>query len=198
MFDKQEFVTSVFQLKDLPKENLPEIVLCGRSNVGKSSFINSFFNRKNLAKTSSTPGKTRSINYYRIDDNFFVVDLPGYGYAKTSLKEREYWSRLIGDFFSASKQISLALHFIDSRHKPTELDFQLNNLLNELSIPYIIVLNKIDKLKQSELSAAKKNITSFFPEASFGDNLLYYSSVKKTGKKEMVNRFSSLFYDKRN
>lgn len=194
MLDKQEFVTSVYELKNLPKENLPEVVLCGRSNVGKSSFINSVFNRKNLAKTSSTPGKTRLINYYRIDDKFFVVDLPGYGYAKTSLKEREYWSKLIGEFFSYSNNIAVALHFIDSRHKPTDLDFQLNSMLRSLDIPYMILLSKIDKLKQSELSAAKKNIVKFFPEASFGDNLLYHSSVKKTGRKEIIQRFSSLFY----
>ncbi len=194
MFDKQEFVTSVYQLTELPKENLPEIVLCGRSNVGKSSFINSIFNRKSLAKISSTPGKTRSINYYRIDDKIFMVDLPGYGYAKTSLKERAYWSHLIDEFFSASKNVALALHFIDSRHKPTELDFQLNEMLRRLDVPYLIILNKIDKLKQSELSAAKKNITEYFPEASYGDNLLHYSSIKKTGKKQIIQRFSSLFY----
>ena len=194
MLDKQEFVTSVYELKNLPKENLPEVVLCGRSNVGKSSFINSIFNRKNLAKTSSTPGKTRLINYYRIDDKFFVVDLPGYGYAKTSLKEREYWSKLIGEFFSFSKNIAVAFHFIDSRHKPTELDLQLNWMLRSLDIPYMILLSKVDKLKQSELSAAKKNIVEYFPEASFGDNLIYHSSIKKTGRKEIIQRFSSLFY----
>jgi len=86
MFEKQEFIKPVFSLKELPTDHLPQVILCGRSNVGKSSFINSFFNRKNLAKTSSTPGKTRSINFYLIDDKFYIVDLPGYGYAKTSKK----------------------------------------------------------------------------------------------------------------
>ncbi len=194
MFEKQEFVKSVFNLKDLPKANLPEVILCGRSNVGKSSFINSLFNRKNLAKISSTPGKTRSINYYLIDDKFYLVDLPGYGYAKTSKKEREYWSKLIGDFIEGSPNVSLAFHLIDSRHKPTELDVQLNSFLRAVELPYVVVLSKTDKLKQSELSAAKKSAVAYFPELSLGENLLYYSSVKNTGRKEVLHRLSVLFY----
>ncbi|MEO8399980.1 MAG: ribosome biogenesis GTP-binding protein YihA/YsxC, partial [Ignavibacteriaceae bacterium] len=166
----------------------------GRSNVGKSSFINSLFNRKDLAKTSSTPGKTRSINYYLIDNKFYIVDLPGYGYAKTSKKEREYWGKLIGDFITKPKKVSLAFHFIDSRHDPSELDIHLNQILNQFEIPYIVVLNKIDKLSQSQFSKSKKNIVEFFPELSFGDNLLIYSSVKKTGKQEFQKRLHKLFY----
>ena len=106
MFENQKFITSAFQTTEIPKERLPEVVLCGRSNVGKSSFINSLFNRKNLAKTSSTPGKTRSINYYDIDSKFYIVDLPGYGYAKISQAERKKWGKLVNDFFSISGQIS--------------------------------------------------------------------------------------------
>ena len=132
MFETQKFITSVFNVKDLPKDRLPEVVLCGRSNVGKSSFINSIFNRKNLAKISSTPGKTRSINYYEIDSKFYIVDLPGYGYAKISQSERKKWGKLINDFFSVSGFISLTIHILDSRHKPTELDIQLNQMLRSL------------------------------------------------------------------
>jgi len=194
MNSQQKFIKSVYNLIDLPKNNLPEIILCGRSNVGKSSFLNSLYNRKDLAKTSSTPGKTRSINYYLIDDKFYMVDLPGYGYAKTSIKEREFWSRLIGNFISKNKNICLAFHFIDSRHNPTELDIKLNEFLRDAEIPYIIILNKIDKLKQSELAKAKKEILQFFPELIFGENLFNYSSVKKTGKKEIQNRIQNLFY----
>ncbi len=194
MFEKQEFIKSVFNLKDLPPYSLPEVILCGRSNVGKSSFINSLFNKKYLAKTSSTPGKTRSINYYNIDETFYLVDLPGFGYAKTSKKEREFWAKLIGEYIQKSPHISLAFHFIDSRHKPTELDFQLNTLLNDFDIPYIILLSKTDKLNQSEYAYSKKRIIEFFPELSFGDNLLGYSAVKKTGKKEVLQRLARLFY----
>lgn len=193
MFEKQEFIKSVFDLKDIQSHSLPEVILCGRSNVGKSSFINSLFNRKNLAKISSTPGKTRSINYYLIDDKFFIVDLPGFGYAKTSIKEREYWAKLISGFFRKSENIALAFHLIDSRHKPTELDIKLNNLLRHEDIPYIAILSKVDKLKQSEYVAAGKRVIQTFPELNPGDNLISYSSIKKTGRKEVLHRLKVLF-----
>jgi GTP-binding protein len=106
MFKKQEFVKSVYNVSQLPETKKPEIILCGRSNVGKSSFINSLFNRKDLAKISSTPGKTRSINYYLINEKFYIVDLPGFGYAKISKKEREFWGNLIKDFLNASGNIN--------------------------------------------------------------------------------------------
>jgi GTP-binding protein len=194
MFEKQEFIKSIYNIKDIPRRRLPEVILCGRSNVGKSSFINSLFNRKNLAKISSTPGKTRSINYYNIDDNFYLVDLPGYGYAKTSMKEREYWGRIISDYISHSGHITLAVHIIDSRHNPTELDIKLNELLKEYKIPYLVLLNKADKLKQSEISTVRKNILLYFPELIDGENLLLHSAVKKTGRREVIEHLAKLFY----
>lgn len=194
MFQKQEFIKAVYNLDELPKDRLPEIVLCGRSNVGKSSFINSLFNRKDLAKTSSTPGKTRSINYYRIDEKFYIVDLPGYGYAKTSKKERERWGQLIETFLLKGSNLFLAFHFIDSRHKPTELDIRLNTMLQSVKLPYVIILTKTDKLNQSELSKIKTTVKEYFPEARTGENLFTYSTVKKTGKKEILNLLSALLY----
>ena len=193
MFEKVKFIKSVFKNEDLPKSSLPEVILCGRSNVGKSSLINSLFNRKYLAKTSSTPGKTRSINYYLVDEKFYIVDLPGFGYAKTSRKEREQWAELIERYFSVSENISLAFHLIDSRHKPTELDMKLNVLLKHYKLPYNVILTKIDKLKQSELSSAQKRVKNFFPEISFSINLFVYSAVKNTGRKELIHQLSSLF-----
>jgi GTP-binding protein len=193
MFANQQFIKSVYNVKDIPKFRLPEVILCGRSNVGKSSFINSLFNRKNLAKISSTPGKTRSINYYQVDEKYYMVDLPGYGYAKTSLKEREFWGKIISEYISSSGHISLAIHLIDSRHNPTELDIQLNSLLGDNQIPYLILLNKVDKLKQSELANARKQIMEFFPELIPGENLILYSAVKKTGRKEILNYLSKIF-----
>jgi len=195
LFDKQRFIKSIYNLKDLPKDKLPEIILCGRSNVGKSSFINSLFQKKDLAKISSTTGKTRSINYYLIDDKFYLVDLPGYGYAKTSKKEREFWGKLLNEYISLSPNIQLAFHIVDSRHDPSELDIRLNEMLKEINIPYVLVLNKVDKLKQSELASAKKRIKEFFPELSFQDNLFVYSSVKGTGRKEVLQRLSKLLYN---
>lgn len=194
MFKEQKFVKSVYSIDDLPKLRLPEIVLCGRSNVGKSSFINSLFNRKDLAKISSTPGKTRSINYYDIDNKFYIVDLPGYGYAKVSLSERKNWAKLIDEFFTKSGYINLVIHIIDSRHKPTELDIQLNTLMKQLNLPYIFLLNKSDKLKQSEFKIALKNLAELFPEAIYNENTFFYSSVKGTGKKEIKSYLSSTFY----
>lgn len=196
MFKKQIFITSVFDLKYLPAKKLPEIVLCGRSNVGKSSLINSLFNRKDLAKTSSTPGKTRSINYYEIDDSFYVVDLPGFGYAKISKKEREYWAKLISEFFSKSNNIELAIHLIDSRHKPTELDVKLNEMLNNQSLPYIFLLSKADKLKQTEIKTAEMNVKSVFSEAEKDVNMLFYSSVKGRGKKQLRQLLASIIFNK--
>lgn len=194
MFENQKFIASAFTIAELPKEKLPEVVLCGRSNVGKSSFINSLFNRKNLAKTSSTPGKTRSINYYDIDSKFYVVDLPGYGYAKISQSERKKWGKLINDFFSSSKNIVLTIHVLDCRHKPTELDIQLNSMVRNLDLPYLVLLNKSDKLKQSEFTNSAKQVKELFPELVLHENLFYYSSVKGTGSREIKKVLTALFY----
>jgi len=194
MFQNQKFIASAFSISELPKEKLPEVVLCGRSNVGKSTFINSLFNRKNLAKTSSTPGKTRSINYYNIDSKFYIVDLPGYGYAKISQSERIKWGNLINDFFSTSEHIQLTIHLIDSRHQPTELDVKLNDMLRTLEIPYIVLLNKSDKLKQSEFAISKKKTIALFPELILNENLFYFSSIKCTGNKEIKKLLTALFY----
>jgi GTP-binding protein len=193
MFETQLFVKSVFDLRKLPKLRFPEVILCGRSNVGKSSFINSLFNRKNLAKTSSSPGKTRSINYYEIDEKFYIVDLPGYGFAKVSIKEREKWGKLVDDFLKLSGNVSLAFHIIDSRHKPTVLDEKLNSLLRLYGIPYTVILNKIDKLNQSQTTSSKKVVKEMFPELVYGENLFAYSAIKKTGRKEVLKKLRDYF-----
>ncbi|MBZ0179547.1 MAG: ribosome biogenesis GTP-binding protein YihA/YsxC [Melioribacteraceae bacterium] len=190
---KIEFIRSVGNLSQVPKDNLPEIVLCGRSNVGKSSFINSLFNKKNVAKTSSTPGKTRTLNYYLVENKFYIVDLPGFGYAKVSKTERDSWQRLIENYLNSSRNIEYAFHFIDSRHSPTQLDILLNRLLRELEIPTVTILSKIDKPKQSQLAKTKKEIKEAFPELIENENLFYYSSITGKGKKEIVNIVTKLF-----
>jgi len=189
---KIEFVKPVYNLKDIPKDELPAIVLCGRSNVGKSSFINSMFNTK-IAQTSSSPGKTKSLNYYLIDGKFYIVDLPGFGFAKVSKQERDSWRHLIEEYFTVSASVKLALHFIDSRHEPMAPDIELNTFLRTKDIAYVVLLNKSDKLKQSELALAKKNIKKFFPETLMNENCFLYSSVKGTGKKEVARMLASLF-----
>lgn len=190
---KIEFIKSVGNLSQLPKDNLPEIVLCGRSNVGKSSFINSLFNKKGVAKTSSTPGKTRTLNYYLVEKKFYLVDLPGFGYAKVSKSERESWQRLIETYLKSKQNVKYAFHFIDSRHSPTELDILLHDLLRELNIPTTIIMNKIDKPNQSQQSKIKKEIKQTFPELIENENLFYYSSVTGRGKKEISNLITKLF-----
>ena len=194
MFNSQKFIASTFNITELPKQTFPEVVLCGRSNVGKSSFINSLFNRKDLAKISSTPGKTRSINYYLIDNNFHLVDLPGYGYAKASMSERKKWGKLINYYFSTSKNIKLTVQLLDSRHNPSELDVQLNKMLKDMALPYIVLLNKSDKLKQSEFSKIVKSLKNFFPELLLDENLFFFSSIDGTGNKDIKKILSSLFY----
>ena len=188
-----KFIKSAFKMSHCPTDGLPEIILCGRSNVGKSSFLNSVFNRKGIAKTSSTPGKTRSLNYYLVDNKFYFVDLPGYGYAKVQKKEQEYWERLIAEYLFSGRNIILAFHLIDSRHDPTNLDQLLNDYLRESDLPYSVILSKIDKLNQSQLNKTKKNIRQFFPELLMGENLYIYSSLKGTGKNEIKSRITALF-----
>ena len=194
MFKEIHFLKSVFELEDLPKSDLPQLILCGRSNVGKSSFINSISNRKGLAKISSTPGKTRSINFYNADNKFFIVDLPGFGYAKTSKKEREKWGNLVSKYIIESTSIHHAFHLIDSRYNPTELDVQLNLWLKSAKKNYSVILSKADKLNQSENHKAIRTVQSFFPELTVNNNLFLYSTETGKWKKPVQKRISELFF----
>jgi len=193
MFKNIQFYRSVFELETLPKSELPQLILCGRSNVGKSSFINSISNRKSLAKTSTTPGKTRSINFYLAEDKFFIVDLPGFGYAKTSQKEREKWGKLVSKYILESNNIFHAFHLIDPRFKPTELDVQLNLWLKNAGLDYSVILSKADKLNQSENHKATKTINSIFPGLGLNKNLFLYSSLTGKWKRPVQKRIAELF-----
>lgn len=193
MFDEIKFIKSASTVNGLPERKLPEIILCGRSNVGKSSFINSFFRRKEIAKISSSPGKTRLLNYYLIDDKFYIVDLPGFGYAKVSKKERDEWQQLINDYLQQSGNIVKAFHFIDSRHEPTKLDMLLHTFLEDLEIPCNYILTKVDKLKQSEIANAKKYIKNAFGNVKIGTDVILYSSIKGTGRKEVLSVLNEIF-----
>lgn len=187
-----EFLKAVYNLNELPPKELPAVLLGGRSNVGKSSFINTLFAPQKVAKTSSTPGKTRSINFYLVENKFYIIDLPGFGFAKVSKSERDYWKNTIEKFVNCYNKIVLAFHIIDSRHLPTELDVQFNQFLITKNIPYNIILNKIDKLKQSEISLSIKNTINTFPELIYGENLFLFSAINGRGKKEILNLLSSL------
>ena len=145
------FEISAVSRKQYPQGDLPEIVLVGKSNVGKSSFINTIINRKNLAKTSSTPGKTRQINFYNIDETFYFVDLPGYGFSKMSKQEQVQVGKFIEDYLTQSKKIRLILFLIDIRHDPTANDKLMYDYIIKQDIPCCIICNKADKLAPTKV-----------------------------------------------
>ena len=151
-----KFEISAVSPKQYPKNNLPEIVLVGKSNVGKSSFINTMINRKKLARTSSEPGKTRQINFYNMDDLFYFVDLPGYGFSKMSKKEQEQVGNFIEEYLFTRKQIALIIFLIDIRHSPTVNDKLMYNYIISSKLPFIILANKADKIAITKVSDTVK------------------------------------------
>jgi len=148
-YQKVRFLTSFGTAKQLPPSEKPEIVFAGRSNVGKSSLINSLFNRKSLARVSATPGKTATINFFETDSLIFA-DLPGYGYAKVSRGEKRRWAELIEGYFAQDRDIALVLSLVDSRHPPSGDDRMMVDFLIESELPFVVVLTKIDKLSPRE------------------------------------------------
>ncbi len=148
-YNRSEFQASYGISSQLPPSDRPEFVFSGRSNVGKSSLINKLCNRKNLARVSSTPGKTATINFYRVDTAYFV-DLPGYGYAKVSNADRERWDELINSYFEADRQLSILVQLLDCRHDPSADDLQMLEYLHYHQIPFVVALTKADKLKKKE------------------------------------------------
>jgi len=182
---KAEFLTSITDLSKLPKDGLPQVAFSGKSNVGKSSVINRVLNRKNFARVGETPGKTVHINFFRIDNRAYFVDLPGYGYAKVPLAEKERWGRLMEQYFSAPERIALGVLIVDARHKPTENDVTMCDYFKSTGRPFVVVANKLDKLKKSELDpnlAAIRQILALTPETV----LIPFSAEKGTGRDELV------------
>lgn len=153
-----KFEVSAVKSAQYPKNNLPEIVLVGKSNVGKSSFINTMINRKKLARTSSEPGKTRQINFYNIDEKFYFVDLPGYGYSKMSKKEQEQVGLFIEDYLFNRQEISLIIFLVDIRHNPTENDKLMYNYIISSGLPFIILANKADKIAITKVDNVVKDL----------------------------------------
>ncbi len=149
-----KFEISAVSPKQYPKQGLPEIVLVGKSNVGKSSFVNTMINRKKLARTSSEPGKTRQINFYNIDETFYFVDLPGYGYSKMSKKEQEQVGKFIEEYLFNRKEIALIIFLVDIRHKPTDNDKLMYNYIISSGLPFIILANKADKIAITKVDGA--------------------------------------------
>ncbi len=155
---KSEFITSAADRTNWPDSILPEIVVVGRSNVGKSSFINAFTNRKNLAYVGNTPGKTRLINFFAIDERWVLVDVPGYGYAKMSKAQLEKLGRMMDDYFLNRKNIAGVIQLVDGRHEPTKDDLDMVNFFREMKYPIIVVATKIDKVPKTKRLASLKKI----------------------------------------
>lgn len=143
---KAEFITSAAKREQYPKENIPYIALVGKSNVGKSSIINTLANNSKLARTSRQPGKTRLVNFYKMNDCFYIVDLPGYGFARVSRKEQERWGQMVESFLSWDKGLVSIIHILDIRHRPTADDIQMMDWIRHFEIPVMVLANKADKL----------------------------------------------------
>ncbi len=175
--------------QQFPKDKYPHFVFAGRSNVGKSSLINCLLNRKLIAKVSKTPGKTISINYYLVNGNFFLVDLPGYGFAIDRKQSMGNWDKLIDSYFSDNYKKVVLFHLIDSRIGPTELDIQMEAYGEKYNFPRIILITKSDKLKRNELNKALEGIKGIMQNYSIDDFILF-SSKTKLGRREVLNKIN--------
>ncbi|MBN9653861.1 YihA family ribosome biogenesis GTP-binding protein [Halobacillus litoralis] len=176
-----DIVISAASKKQYPKAPIPEIALAGRSNVGKSSFINRMIQRKNLARTSSKPGKTQTLNFYIINDKFHFVDVPGYGYAKVSKKERAKWGEMMEEYFAEREQLKATALIIDIRHKPTEDDQLMYNYLKHFEHPVMVIATKLDKIKKGQRQKQLKMIYDVL-EMEEEDALIPFSSETGEGK----------------
>lgn len=181
-----EFLISAVGSAQLPTDALPEIALAGRSNVGKSSLINTMIERKNLARTSSVPGKTQQMNYYRINNQLYFVDLPGYGFAKVSKSQREKWGRMIENYLLSREHLKLVLHIIDARHPPTADDQSMYEWLQHFGLPVIIVATKMDKLRKTHVTRHLKIIRQTL-QLENEIPLIAFSSETGLGREELWN-----------
>ncbi len=183
-YNKVEFEAAFGTLKQIPQSDLPEIVFAGRSNVGKSSMLNKLFNRKNLARVSSVPGKTITINFFKVED-VRIVDLPGYGYAKVAKGEKRRWAEMMEGYFQSPRNIKLVVQLVDMRHKPSEDDYIMMRFLQDAGLPFIVAATKCDKLNKTQFNERVNGLKEELSE--FGDNLVIipFSSEKGNGVDEL-------------
>ena len=179
-----EFEAAFGTLEQLIESDLPEICFSGRSNVGKSSLINRVLGRKSIARVSSPPGKTVTVNFYRLSEAR-LVDLPGYGYAKVADKERERWAELMEGYFRSGRNIKLCLQLVDMRHKTTDFDISMLEFLRHFDIPYAVVLTKCDKLNKSEFAARLKAVHEELGDLANDITIIPFSALKGTGTEEI-------------
>ena len=183
-FHNVEFLISAAAPKDFPGNRLPEIAFAGKSNVGKSSVINRILNRKNMARVGEKPGKTIHVNYFTIDKKCYFVDLPGYGYAQVSQKEKERWGKLMEDYFAADR-IDLGVMIVDHRHAPTNNDITMARWFIDSGCPFVVVANKLDKVKKSQVASTLETIRLDL-ELPEGTPIISFSAEKGNGKDELV------------
>ena len=181
---KAIYKTSVVNVKDILDDGMPEFAFVGRSNVGKSSLINMLTNNKSLAKTSSTPGKTKMINYFDINDSFRFVDLPGYGYAKVGKAQFDVWSGLIGEYLSGSKSLLTIFVLLDMRHEPTSQDRQMIEFLVYNNLPFMVIATKADKIAKSKINQYVRKMTNFLHIRE--ELIMATSSESKLGKEKIL------------
>ncbi len=179
-----EFLISAANPKDFPDNRLPEIAFAGKSNVGKSSVINRILQRKNFARVGEKPGKTIHVNYFTVDNTCYFVDLPGYGYAKVSQKEKDRWGKLMEDYFAAQR-INLGILIVDARHPPTNNDITMANWFLDSECPFVVVANKLDKLKKSEI---EPNLQTIRKDLGLPEEcpVIPFSAEKGTGRDELL------------
>lgn len=192
-FQQTKFVKSAPSLTECPPISLPEICFAGRSNVGKSSFINALINRKNLARTSNVPGKTQLINYYNIDDEIYFVDLPGYGFAKVPESVRKQWGEDMRTYLMERESLKLILHLVDARHKPTQLDEDFIYWMAVNEKPFCIILSKSDKLSHNKQMQSKARIKRILKEMNIEVPIILASAQTKKGIDEtqkLIKEFS--------
>lgn len=183
-FNHATFVTGAPSLGECPPENYPEFCFAGRSNVGKSSIINKLTNRNKLARTSNTPGKTQQINYYLIDNQIYIVDLPGFGFAKVPKNERERWGRDIHTYILNRNTLRLIFHLVDARHNPTALDEEFFYWMGSHQIPFLVLLSKADKLSKNKLSKSKSAVENLLMEMNIDVPVIPCSAETGLGMNE--------------
>ena len=185
-FNKVEFIRSAVSPRDFLRDGLPQLAFAGRSNVGKSSVINRLLNRKNFARVGAAPGKTTHINYFLIDGKFYLVDLPGYGYAKVSKAEKERWGRLMEEWFADNGLMTLGIMIVDARHKPTADDCTMAQWFKASGRPFAVAANKLDKLRKSDIIPNLARIRETL-ELDESVTVVPFSAEKGDGKQELLD-----------
>lgn len=182
---------SAVRRSQYPEGGLPEFMLVGRSNVGKSSFINCLVNHKNIARISSRPGKTQTLNFYLVNGSFYLVDVPGYGYAAVDRRTQEKFGKMIEEYLEKREELRRVFMLIDFRHKPTEDDLLMYNFLKYYNIPVSVIATKVDKVPSSKMEKNKKQILDTL-DLVVGDDLILFSSVTKLGREDILKKIEEL------